>query len=258
MTSPEAVFHRAAGDRVHGASEVERELVDALLAAREDWTVAALAAGAERLRSGQPAMANLRHLARVLERGDLAVVESNLRRRRTVLLHLDESLAAAASPAIESARRVLTLSRSSAVAAVLVGSWRRGWRGETVVFDGSPAGGGASQASRLTEAMDRVRSQPDAAMPSWFGDGRTIVLIGADAVSPERIVNVSGTAALLELAAARSTPVLVVADSGKDLPDDEIDELLRAVPEVVEDGPGRRWRLFEAVSAGLVSRRIRE
>jgi len=258
MTSLEPDFQRAAEDRAHGASEIERELLAALLAARKRWTVAALAAGAKRLRDGQPAMANLRHLARELERGDLATIESNLRRRRTLLLHLDESLAAAAWPVIEAARRVLTLSRSSAVAAALVGSWRRGWRGETVVFDGSPAGGGASQAARLTEAMERVRSQPDAAVPRWFGGGHVIVLIGADAVSPERIVNVSGTATLLELAAARSTPVVVVADSGKDLPDGEINELLRAVPEVVEAGPDRRWPLFEAVSASLVSRRIRE
>lgn len=203
-------------------------------------------------------MANLRNLARELGRGDLATIEAGLRRRRSQLLDVNDLLAVAALPSIEKARRVLTLSRSSAVAAVLEEAWRRGWRGETVVFDGSPAGGGASQASRIAETLDRVRSQPDAAMPGWFGGGGVMVVIGADAVSPERIVNVAGTAALLELAAARSVPAIVVADSGKDLPDDEIDELLAAVPEVVEDGPGRRWPLFEAVSADLVGRRIRE
>jgi len=258
MTSLEPVFRRAAEDRAHGASEIERTLVDALLLERTAWTVAALAAGAERLRDGQPAMANLRRLARELGRGDLESIETALRRRRSSLDNLDESLAVAAWPFVEKARRVLTLSRSSAVAASLEGAWRRGWRGETVVFDGSPAGGGADQASRLAAGLDRVRSQPDAAMPHWFGGGDVIVLIGADAVSPERIVNVTGTAALLELAAARSIPVVVVADSGKDLPDDDIDELLRAVPEAGDEGPGRRWPLFEAVSAGLVSRRIRE
>jgi len=258
MSSLEPLFHRAADDRVHGASEIERALIDALLAVRGGWTASGLARGAECLRNGQPAMANLRHLARELDRDDLATIEKDLRRRQALLLRLDGRLAAAARPVIESARRVVTLSRSSAVAAVLEDAWRRGWRGETVVFDGSPAGGGADQAARLAETLDRVRSQPDAAMPSWIGGGGVVVLIGADAVSPQRIVNVVGTASLLAHAAAGSTPVVVVADSGKDLPDDEIDELLGAVPEASEAGPGRRWPLFEAVSAGLVSRRIRE
>lgn len=243
---------------MHGASEIERELVEALLAARTQWTVAALEAGANRLLAGQPAMANLRNLSRELGRGDLAALETGLRRRHALLLHLNEALAVAAGPFFEGVRRVLTLSRSSAVAAALEGAWRRGWRGETVVFDGSPGGGGAEQASRLAGTSGRVRSQPDATMPSWFGGGNVIVLIGADAVSPDRIVNVCGTAVLLELAATRSVPVVVVADSGKDLPDDEIDELLHAVPGVVEAGARRRWPLFEAVSAGLVSARVRE
>ena len=62
---------------------------------------------------------------------------------------------------------------------------------------------------------------------------------------------------LLELASVRSVPVVAVADSGKDLSDGELDELILAVPEVVEPGAGRCWPLFEAVSAGLVSARVR-
>ncbi len=243
---------------MHGASEVERELVEALLAARKQWTAAGLVAGADRLLAGQPAMANLRNLARELGRGEPAAVEAALRRRRELLSRLDESLAASAWPWIEVARRLLTLSRSSAVAAVVEGASERGWRGETVVFDGSPAGGGTEQASRLAGTVGRVRSQPDASMSSWFGGGSVLALIGADAVSPKRIVNVSGTAVLLELASVRSVPVVAVADSGKDLSDGELDELILAVPEVVEPGAGRCWPLFEAVSTDLVSARIRE
>ena len=69
----------------------------------------------------------------------------------------------------------------------------------------------------------------------------------------------SGTRNLLELAAVRAIPVIVVADSGKDLPDDEIDEMLAASPEVIEEGTGRRWPIFEAAPSissrpGFVSR----
>lgn len=203
-------------------------------------------------------MANLRNLARLLDGGDPAKLDRWLRRRSALLSELDERMASSAWPLIEPSRRVVTISRSSAVAAVLLGGWRRGWRGETVVLDPSPAGGGVDQARRLGEEMDHIRSQPDSATPRWLAGGGVLVLVGADAVSPERLVNVSGTTALLELAAVRSVPVVVAADSGKDLPDDEIDEVLRATPEVSQEGTGRRRPLFEAAAMDLVTERIRE
>ena len=258
MSSLNALFDHASADRRHGASEIERSLVTALLDERRSWTAAGLASGARRLLSGQPAMANLRNLARELEGGDLENLDRWMRRRSVLLAELDGRLANSAWPLIATSRRVLTISRSSAVAAVLVGGWRRGWRGETVVFDPSPAGGGVDQAGRLSEEMDHVRSQPDSATPRWLAGGGVLVLVGADAVSPERLVNVGGTTALLELAAVRSVPVVVVADSGKDLPDAEIDEVLCSGPEVVEEGTGRRRPLFEAAAMDLVTERIRE
>ena len=203
-------------------------------------------------------MANLRNLARELARGDLEKVHEWLSRRSVLLSELDERFTAAAWPLIEGAERLLTISRSSAVAAILVGAWRRGWRGETVVFDGSPAGGGVDQARRLAEGMGRVRSQPDSTMPGWLVGNSVRVLVGADAVSPERLVNASGTGALVELAVSRSVDVVVVADSGKDLPDEEIDELLASGPTAAEGNTGRRWPIFEAVPMNLVSTRICE
>ena len=127
-----------------------------------------------------------------------------------------------------------------------------------MVFDGSAAGRGVDQAARLIAKMDGVHSQPDATMAGWFATAGVRVLIGADAVSRDRLVNVSGTRTLLELASDRSVPVIVVADSGKDLPDDEIDEMLAESPGVVEPGPGRRWPIFEAAPYELVTDRIRE
>jgi translation initiation factor 2B subunit (eIF-2B alpha/beta/delta family) len=258
MASLASLFDRAARDRRHGAAEIEIRLIADLLAEQGRWTAPDLAAGARQLLAGQPAMANLRNLARELARGEPAAARDWLQRRSVLLSELDERFAAAAGPVIEGAGRVLTISRSSAVAAVLEGAWRRGWRGEAVVFDGSAAGGGVDQAARLARRMGRVHAQPDSTMARWLAGDRICVLVGADAVSTERLVNVSGTWPLLELAAARSVPVVVVADSGKDLPDDEIDELLAECPEAVEAGSGRRWPIFEAVPLEFVSRRIRE
>lgn len=253
-----SLFDGAADDRRHGAAEIELRLIAELMAERPSWTAGDLASGAARLLAGQPAMANLRNLARELARGDLAGLHAWMERRWSLFAELDERFAAAAWPLIENAGRVLTISRSSAVAAVLEGAWRRGWRGETVVFDGSAAGGGGDQAARLSETMDGVRSQPDATVAGWFTGAGVRVLIGADAVSSRRLVNVSGTCNLLEIASSRTVPVIVVADSGKDLPDDEIDEMLAEGPDVVERGAGRRWPIFEATPIELVTDRIRE
>lgn len=253
-----SLFDRAAADRRHGAAEIEFGLIADLIAERQRWTAVDLSSGACRLLAGQPAMANLRNLARELARGDLASLHDWMLRRSRLLRELDERFAAAAWPLIEDAGRLLTISRSSAVAAVLEGAWHRGWRGETVVFDGSAAGGGADQAARLAERMDGVRSQPDSTMAGWLAGSGVCVLLGADAVSQDRLVNVSGSWNLLELASIRAVPVIVIADSGKDLPDGEIDEMLAASREVVEEGAGRRWPIFEAVPYEFVTDRIRE
>lgn len=258
MSPVDSFFERAAADRRHGAGEIERRLIADLLGEVGQWTSVDLVSGARRLLAGQPAMANLRNLARELARGDVARARDRLQRRLLLLSELDERFAAAAWPLIEGAERLLSISRSSAVASVLEGARDRGWRGETVVFDGSAAGGGADQAARLTERLNRVHSQPDSTMAGWFAGADVRVVVGADAVSPERLVNVSGTRNLLELASVRAVPVIVIADSGKDLPDHEIDEMLAGSPEAVEAGTNRRWPIFEAAPFAFVTSRIRE
>jgi len=258
MGSLDSLFDCAAEDRRHGAAEIEGRLIADLLHERQRWIVSALVSGAERLLAGQPAMANLRNLARVLAGGGLTVIQGWLESRSDLLNELDDRFASSAWPLIEGATRILSISRSSAVASVLEGAWHRGWRGETVVFDGSPAGSGADQATRLAERMDHVYSQPDSSMPGWLTGGKTRVLVGADAVSPQRLVNAGGTRRLLELACSRAVPVVVVADTGKDLLDDEIDLVLASGPEVVDEGTGRRRPLFEAIPFDLVSTRVSE
>ena len=142
MSETVRLFEVASVDRRHGAAIIEKRLIDGLLRARREWTADLLAKGAAALRAGQPAMANLRSLARRLVEDDPAVVEARLKERLAVLDDLDRRFAANAWPHIEGRRRVLSLSRSSAVAAVLVGAWDRGWRGEVVIFDGSRTGCG--------------------------------------------------------------------------------------------------------------------
>ena len=118
---------------------------------------------ARRLPGGQPAMANLRNLARELSGGDPETIHVWLERPVASPFGTRPRFATSARSLFQGCLTVLTISRSSAVAAVLLGAWRRGWRGETVVFDGSPAGCGADQVSgspRLWMVFVRSRTRP--------------------------------------------------------------------------------------------------
>jgi translation initiation factor 2B subunit (eIF-2B alpha/beta/delta family) len=167
---------------------------------------------------------------------------------------VSEALAGAASPWISRAVRVVSISRSSAVAAAVEGAWRTGWRGSVVVLDGSSAGRGAEQVERLGRLGPAV-SQPDAAAPRWLDLDGTLVAVGADAVGGRHFINCVGTSALLELAAARGRSTILIADRGKDVPERTLETIVEALP-LHREGPGREWPLFETISLALVTERI--
>jgi translation initiation factor 2B subunit (eIF-2B alpha/beta/delta family) len=252
------IVDRTVRNHRRGATEIEHALLDDLLEARDSWSDETLAECARRLREGQPSMANLRSLASMLDGARVNNLELGLVARRTLLNELPSRLGEAARARLSTSQRVVTISRSSTVASVLVWAWRAGWRGETVVLDGSPAGCGPDQAEWLATRGLKVVSQPDAAAVKWLeGDG-VLVISGADAVSPRRFVNACGTGGLLELAAARSVPRVLIADTAKNVDDREIDDFLKACRPGSERGPGRQWPIFEAISLALVSLRIDE
>jgi translation initiation factor 2B subunit (eIF-2B alpha/beta/delta family) len=251
-----AAFRRAAADREHGAAEIEAGLAAELLALRPQWAPEALAAGGALLAAGQPAMANLRALAAAAAAGEPEAFGERLEARAAALAALQQRLADAAWGTVAGAARLVTLSRSSAVAAVVVGARGRGWRGTVVVLDGSEGGRGRDQAAALAVSGPTL-SQPDATAPRWLEGAAVVVAVGADAVGGQRFVNCVGTRALLELAAARRLPRLLVADRGKDVAEAAIDELVARAP-TRREAAGREWPIFEAVPSLLITARISE
>ena len=255
-----AVFRTALADDRHGATDVERQLIGGLLQCRANWDSEVLLQGASLIGANSP-MANLRHLAAKLnEVLDLDEVEHLLLERQGVLDRLDELLVDAGFELVVPHSKVVTISRSSAVEAVLVGAFNRGWRGRVIVLDGTSSGCGPAQADRYSRAGLEVRSLPDGAilealeMPSEA----SLVLVGADAVGPRRIVNAQGTGLLLESALRRGIHTAVVADSGKDVGEGVINDLLKADRIHREAGPGRAWPVFEAFSCDLVRERVHQ
>jgi len=251
-----ALFRTAATDRHHGASEIERRLVLGLLAAGARLEAGSLRAGADVLVAGQPAMANLRCLAAVAAKNDPEAFAEWLGQRWRVLDELPTRLAASAWPLIEDRRKIVTISRSTAVAAVVEGAWRRGWKGSVVVLDGTATGRGPEQARRL-EISGSARSLPDALAREALGGSGNVVLVGADAVASERFVNSAGTTVLLELAGARDVDRVLVADTGKDVSETVLDEIVAVLP-YHNEGPDRGWAIFEPIPLELISTRITE
>lgn len=251
------LFRKAATDREHGAAEIERALIRGLLDVQARLRLDSLHHGLRMLAEGQPAMANLRAMA-----AWMAAVESpascvsRLARRAAVLEELPDRLAANAWPYVEKSRTVVTISRSSAVAGVLEGAWRRGWEGSVVVLDGTASGRGADQARRLAISGPAV-SKPDTDGPESLDRHSVVVLVGADAVGRVRFINSAGTGDLLEAARSAGVETVIVADSGKDVTEDDVDDIVRRSP-LHRDAGGEAWPIFEVVPLDLVTARVTE
>jgi translation initiation factor 2B subunit (eIF-2B alpha/beta/delta family) len=251
------LFRAAATDREHGAAEIERTLIRGLLDIQARLRLESLHQGLKMLAEGQPAMANLRAMA-----AWMAAVESpascvsRLVRRAAVLEQLPDRLAANSWPLVEKSQTVVTISRSSAVAAVLEGAWQRGWDGSVVVLDGKASGRGADQARRLAISGPAV-SKPDGDAPKSLDQVSVVVLVGADAVGRLRFVNSAGTEDLLQVARCAGVETVLVADSSKDVTEDDVDDIVRLSP-LHRDAGGEAWSIFEAVPLELVTARVTE
>jgi translation initiation factor 2B subunit (eIF-2B alpha/beta/delta family) len=252
----EQAFADAAADRDRGAAAVERRLLERLVdAGPPDEDV--LRGGARTLREEQPAMANLVSLAGRAESADPAAFLDWACDRLELLRRLSRLLAEAAWPFVRTVDVVVTVSRSSAVAAVLRGAVRRGWRGRVVVFDGAPSGRGPKQARELVRCGVDAVSQPDAVAPGWL-EQPCAVVVGADAIGPTSFVNASGTALLLEAARRRGRPALLVADRAKEIDGADLRRLLDAAPCAGREGSSRRWPVFEEIALRFVDVRADE
>jgi translation initiation factor 2B subunit (eIF-2B alpha/beta/delta family) len=251
------LFSTAAADREHGAAEIETTLIRGLLDIRAGLRLESLHRGLKMLAEGQPAMANLRAMAAWMAGVESpASCVSRLVRRAAVLEQLPDRLAANSWPLVEKSQTVVTISRSSAVAAVLEGAWQRGWDGSVVVLDGKASGRGADQARRLAISGPAV-SKPDGDAPKSLDQVSVVVLVGADAVGRLRFVNSAGTEDLLQVARCAGVETVLVADSSKDVTEDDVDDIVRLSP-LHRDAGGEAWSIFEAVPLELVTARVTE
>jgi translation initiation factor 2B subunit (eIF-2B alpha/beta/delta family) len=118
---------------------------------------------------------------------------------------------------VRSGSLVLTYSHSTAVRMVLLRALAAGRRFEVVCSESRPTREGLVLAKQLADAGIPVHLVVDAALPEWV-EKAELVLVGADAVVREGIVNKIGTRPLLCASRRSRIPAFALADSHKWLP----------------------------------------
>lgn len=171
---------------------------------------------ARELVRAQPRMAPLVNLAsRFLEAGPQPAQAC-----REFLRRMKASAAKAATRAatlISDGDAVLTHSFSSTVLGALRRAAAQGKRVRVIVTESRPVNEGVALARELARVGIPARLIVDAAAASWVRESH-LVLVGADAISPEGVVNKIGTAALALAARHSGVPVYAVATADKFVP----------------------------------------
>ncbi|MBI4198982.1 MAG: hypothetical protein HY535_00715, partial [Chloroflexi bacterium] len=119
---------------------------------------------------------------------------------------------------VRSRSLVQTYSNSTAVRLALWRAMGAGRRFEVVCSESRPMREGVSLARRLAALGIPVHLVVDAALAEWV-ERADLVLLGADAILPEAVVNKVGTEPLLHAARRAGVPAYVLAESSKWLPD---------------------------------------
>ena len=223
-------------DRTSGAAELQAEvsaiLADALAAGTE------LRPLAQALLRAQPSMAPIWNAVRAaLTAGTTASFQRYqqqvTRAPRALARHAASLLLTDASSA---ALKLVTISFSSTVLLVL-DAVAQEHPVEVATAEGQPALEGRRTAARLASAGIPVTHYADAALGQAV-TGSDAIVVGADAVTPDWLLNKSGTRMLVATAAQQGIPVYVVATRDKFLSSGVAPWLV-----VREESPGEVWPL---------------
>jgi translation initiation factor eIF-2B subunit delta len=194
-----ARIERAAADADSGAGQVARRAgsaISSLPAARIPEAVTLI------LR-GHPTMAPLWRLA-----NEVLSASNPAGAARSFLTLLDSDRGAASSAAAILPDRVLTLSYSSSVDEAI----RLRRPQQTVCMRSEPGGEGWRVAEETRDSTWPILMDDDEAVENVPGEA---VLVGADAMTPEGVVNKVKTRALVEAARSKGIPRYVVAGQTK-------------------------------------------
>ena len=222
-------------DREHGASELEGALVEELVALGEGPSLALLDQITDQVAARSGEMGNLLSLVNRLWLAAEAPDATErlgwvLEERRATLARGGVAAAEALVALLGRRDTLLTLSRSSTVVEALAELQRAVRSVRVVMGEGRPLREGVTAARELAARGVRVTVVTDAVVaglpltgpslpsPLSFTLERAAVVLGADILSADGVINKSGSVALAASAERVGLPVYVVADDAKLLP----------------------------------------
>lgn len=201
-------------NRSHGARWLTRRTAELLLAlAREN--APGLEQACRSLASAQPAMASLVRLGKEAANAATAAEVEDLCRRTLAELERDGRAAIDnAAALIADGATILTHSHSSTVEAALLLAHTQAKRLRVIAAESLPLGEGRQLADTLCAAGVDVALIADSAAAEHMGSS-SLVMVGADAVTPAGVINKIGTAALARMARDSGLPFYVICTSDK-------------------------------------------
>lgn len=246
-----------AADDVSGATDLTLKVCDIL---SEAVARGRLESVIHRLRTAKPMMASILNAVQLATSpGEPDHVRHLLHEFRDTLRLATKRAAGSVSDWLlshcDSPYRVVTISASAVVESTLRDLGSRGLVSSIVVGESRPRNEGTRMAERLAPGFPDLQVTHDAALPGLV-DRDAVVLIGADAVLPDRVINKVGSLPLCLSAHRWSRPAVVVTTSHKVL-SREARDFYRLPPPV--PGPGRFIDvLFEEVPRDLLSAVVTE
>lgn len=270
------LINEIADDRMSGASSLAAKGAAALAifafecpAKSSDEFWEELVAVARELRQAQPAMAPLLHLADRALRAAQGLTDTGSMREAvrlaaeafaTELQTGTEQIARIGASLLADGVSVVTVSHSSAVLGALLNAHRDGKRLRVICPESRPLCEGRELAQRLAAAGVEASLTVDAAAPALVAQADS-VLVGADGVTAQVVINKVGTYPLALAARANAVPLYALAGAEKFWPPDVEHEIEDRDPTEVWPEPARGVvvvnRYFEKVSleffTGLVT-----
>jgi len=203
-------------DETSGATSLTLTASDILLDALEMGSAAEVAL---RLMQSKPMMASILNVAQLaVSSPDTEEAISRVVTFRDTLRKAPRRAAVLAVDRLKSSHdgpyRVLTVSASAAVEHTLMELGDQGLISSVIVGESRPRNEGEKMAHRLSDRVPFLQVTYDAALPGMV-DRDAAVVIGADAVLPDRVINKAGSLPLCLAAFRGSRPVMVVATSHK-------------------------------------------
>jgi translation initiation factor eIF-2B subunit delta len=220
--SAEHILQEIREDNRSGAAQLARKGAQLLLDVLKEETIEEVRVLGKALVAAQPSMAPMVNLVNHLFHAIESVKDPHAVREQgaaTVQGCLDnlttgpEKMTKHALPILKGKKKVMTHSYSSTIIEVL--GYTQGI--EVICPESRPLLEGLKTAKELGAKGVRVRIVVDSAAPSLTGECDAII-VGADAVTPEGVVNKIGTYALALAARDNSVPFYALAGTEKFLP----------------------------------------